>query len=459
MEPAVHPPGPPPRRKGLASIPFMVQFARDPLGFVGRRFAQYGDIYYAPSDGVPLYVIRHPDHIAQVLLHGAGKFGKGHTAFDRLSAVLGQGLLTTEGEVWKRQRRMVQPAFTRKRLVGYGEAMTAETERSMARWRDGQRVDMSREMVELTLHVVTRTLFDHTSADETDDVAMAMRQFNEYLGRPAFAPAWLPTPGRIKLANALRKLDAHIDALIDARQPGADRSDLLQSLVDAIDVEGDGGRMSRKELRDQLVTLYLAGHETTSHALSWTWFLLARNRAAQDALHAELDRVLGGRVPTYDDLAELPYTERVILESMRLFPPAFVVARKADVDTQLGDYGVAAGSEVVVWIYHTHRDPRWYAQPEVFRPERHAPEIVASRPKLAYLPFGAGPRACIGAQFSLVEARLVLATIAQQFAFTIDPGQRVTPKPGVTLAPAGGLPMTVHRRARTSAAGAPRPRG
>jgi cytochrome P450 len=448
MEPALHPPGPAPRRKGLASIPFMVQFARDPLGFVGRRFAQYGDIYYAPSDGVPLYVIRHPDHIAQVLLHGASKWGKGHTAFDRLSAVLGQGLLTTDGEVWKRQRRMVQPAFTRKRLRGYGEAMTAETLRSMARWRDGQRIDMSREMVELTLHVVTRTLFDHVSSDETDDVASAMRSFNAFMGRPAIAPAWLPTPGRMKLRQALHRLDEHLETLVAAREPGADRSDLLQSLVDAVDEEGDGGRLTRKELRDQLVTLYLAGHETTSHALSWTWYLLARNRAALDALHAELDAVLGGRVPSYDDLAALPYCEQVILESMRLYPPAFVVARRADTDTRLGDYEVPAGSEVVVWIYHTHRDPRWYAQPEVFRPERHAPEIAAARPKLAYLPFGAGPRACIGAQFSLVEARLVLATVAQRFTFEIDPATRVVPKPGVTLAPAGGLPMTVRARGR-----------
>ncbi len=446
MEPAVHPPGPPPRRKGLASIPFMVQFARDPLGFVGRRFARYGDIYYAPSGGVPLYVIRHPDHIAQVLLHGANKFGKGHTAFDRLSEVLGQGLLTTEGEVWKRQRRMVQPAFTRKRLVGYADAMTAETLRSMERWHDGQQIDMSREMVDLTLHVVTRTLFDHVSGDETDEVATAMRQFNAYMGLPALAPAWMPTPSRVKLERGIKRLDAHLEALVAAREPGANRSDLLQSLVDAVDE--DGGRLTRKELRDQLVTLYLAGHETTSHALSWTWFLLARNRAAQDALHAELDRVLAGRVPTYDDLPELPYTERVVLESMRLYPPAFVLARRADVDTTLGDYDVPAGSEVVVWIWHTHRDARWYAQPEVFRPERHAPEIVAERPKLAYLPFGAGPRACIGSQFSLLEARLVLATIAQRFAFEIEAARRVVPKPGVTLAPAGGLPMTVRRRDR-----------
>jgi cytochrome P450 len=360
--------------------------------------------------------------------------------------VLGQGLLTTEGDTWKRQRRMVQPAFTKARLRGYAEAMTAETERTMAGWRDGAPLDLSREMVELTLHVVTRTLFDHVAEEETDSVASAMREFNALMGRPAITPAWIPTPARRRMQRSLRALDEHLQQVVAARQPGADRNDLLQSLVDAVDEEGDGKRMTRQELRDQLVTLYLAGHETTSHALSWTWLLLGQNREARTRLHAELDRVLGGRTPTYDDLADLPYCEWVLLESMRLYPPAFVVARRADVDTEIGEYEVPAGSEVVVWIYHTHRDPRWYEAPRSFQPERHAPEVVAQRPKLAYLPFGAGPRACIGSHFSLLEARLVLATIAQRWTFEIDASHRVRPKPGVTLAPAGGLPVTAHRR-------------
>jgi cytochrome P450 len=440
------PPGPPPRKNGVGSLFFYARFALDPIGFVGERFRRYGDLYCATSDGVPLFVLKHPDHIAQVLL-GTGKFGKGHSALDRLSHVLGNGLLTSEGDEWKRQRRMIQPAFTKKKLQGYAGVMTDECERAASRWAQGGVRDMSREMVELTLRVVTRTLFDHDAGDETDDVAGAMRDFNAYMGRPDLVPAWLPSPARTRLKRSIERLDALIDGLVRARKPGEARSDLLQSLVDAVDVEGDGARLTPKELRDQLVTLYLAGHETTSHALTWTWSLLSRNPEKRQALHEELARVLGGRTPTWDDLPALPYTEQVVLEAMRLYPPAFVLARKAETDAEIGGYDVAAGTEVVIWIFHTHRDARWYPSPLAFRPERHTPESVAARPKLAYLPFGAGPRACIGAQFSLLEARLVLATLAQRFALDTVPGHKIAMKPGVTLMPKGGMPMRISARA------------
>ncbi len=439
------PPGPPPRTNGLGSILFYARFALDPIGFVGERFRRYGDLYCATTNGVPLFVVKHPDHIAQVLL-GSGKFGKGHSALGRLSEVLGNGLLTSEGDEWKRQRRMIQPAFTKRKLQSYAAVMTDEARRAAERWRDGETRDMSREMVELTLRVVTRTLFDHDAGDETDDVADAMRQFNAYLGRPDLLPKWMPSPGRTRLRTAIERLDGLIDGLVRARKPGEARDDLLQSLVDAVDVEGDGARLQPKELRDQLVTLYLAGHETTSHALTWTWSLLSRNPGARDRLHAELARVLGGRAPEWDDLPNLPYTEQVVLEAMRLYPPAFVVARKAETDAEIGGYDVPSGSEVVIWIFHTHRDGRWYPSPLAFRPERHTADVVATRPKLAYLPFGAGPRACIGTQFSLLEARLVLATLAQRFALDVVPGHRIATKPGVTLMPKGGMPMRVHAR-------------
>lgn len=440
------PPGPPPRSNGVGSLLFYARFALDPIGFVGERFRRYGDLYCATTDGVPLFVVKHPDHIAQVLL-GAGKFGKGHSAFDRLAHVLGNGLLTSDGDEWKRQRRMIQPAFTKKKLQGYAAIMTDESERAAAGWKDGEVRDISREMVELTLGVVTRTLFDHDAADETDDVAGAMRELNAYMGRPDLVPAWFPSPTRTRLRRAIAQLDGIIDGLVRARRPGEARGDLLQSLVDAIDVEGNGARLTPKELRDQLVTLYLAGHETTSHALTWTWSLLSRNPEARERLHDELARVLAGRAPTWDDLPDLPYTEQVVLEAMRLYPPAFVVARKAETDAEIGGYDVPAGTEVVVWIFHTHRDARWYPSPLAFRPERHGADAIATRPKLAYLPFGAGPRACIGAQFSLLEARLVLATLAQQFVLDVVPGHRIAMKPGVTLMPSGGMPMRVQARA------------
>lgn len=440
------PPGPPPRKNGVSSLFFYARFALDPIGFVGERFRRYGDLYCAKSDGVPLFVLKHPDHIAQVLL-GTGKFGKGHSAFDRLSHVLGNGLLTSDGDEWKRQRRMIQPAFTKKKLQGYAGVMTDECERAASRWKRGEVRDIGREMVELTLRVVTRTLFDHDAGEESDDVAGAMREFNAYMGRPDLVPAWLPSPARTRLRRSIERLDGLIDGLVRARKPGEPRGDLLQSLVDAVDEEGDGARLTPKELRDQLVTLYLAGHETTSHALTWTWSLLSRNPEKRERLHDELARVLAGRTPGWDDLPALPYTEQVVLEAMRLYPPAFVVARKAEIDAEIGGYDVPAGTEVVIWIFHTHRDPRWYPSPLAFRPERHAPETVAARPKLAYLPFGAGPRACIGAQFSLLEARLVLATLAQRFALDTVPGHKIGMKPGVTLMPKGGMPMKITARA------------
>lgn len=439
-------PGPPPRRNGLRAIPFYLRFAKDPIGFVGERFEQYGDLYCAPADGVPLFVLRHPDHLAQVLLQGQGRFGKGHSALGRIGEVLGNGLLNSDGEEWKRQRRLVQPAFTRRKLQDYATVMSALTDRLAARWQPGELRDIGKEMVELTLHVVTRTLFDHDGSGEADDVAGAMRELNAYMARPRIAPAWLPTPGRVRLRRAIERLDAVIDRFVAARTPGEPRGDLLQSLVDAVDVEGRGDRLGRRELRDQLVTLYLAGHETTSHALTWTFALLSQNPEVRARLHEELDRVLGGRPPGWDDLEQLVYTEQVLLEAMRLYPPAFVIARKADVDTEIGGYAVPAGSEIVMWIIHTHRDPRWFPEPLAFQPERHAAAVVAARPKLAYLPFGAGPRACIGSQFSLLESRLVLATIAQRFVLDIVPGHALVMQPGVTLMPKGGMPMRISAR-------------
>ena len=440
------PPGPPPRSKGIWSLPFYLRFAKDPIGFVGQRFAEYGDLYCATTDGVPLFVLRHPDHLAQVLLQGQGRFGKGHSAMDRLSDVLGNGLLTSEGEEWRRQRRLVQPAFTKRKLQDYATVMASLAETVTKRWQVGEVRDMSREMVELTLQVVTRTLFDNDGSGEADEVATAMRELNEYMGRPRIAPSWLPTPGSIRLRRAVDRLDAMIERFVRARTPGEPRGDLLQSLVDAVDTEGRGDRLGHRELRDQLVTMYLAGHETTSHALTWTFYLLSQNPSVLDKLHEELARVLNGRAPTWDDLEHLVYTEQVLLEAMRLYPPAFVIARRAEVDTEIGGYDVPAGSEVVIWIFHTHRDARWYPDPLRFDPERHTPKQAATRPKLAYLPFGAGPRACVGSQFSLLEARLVLATIAQRFVLDVVPEHALELRPGVTLMPKGGMPMRIAAR-------------
>jgi len=450
--PPRRPPGPPGQGGLLRSIPFLVGFARDPLGFVGRRFETYGDVYYVPNDEGGLYVLRHPEHLHAVLVTHAAKMRKQHTAFELLSRVVGEGLLTTDGDVWKRQRRMVQPPFAQARLAEYARTMTDEAARVRSSWRDGAKVEMSDEMMNLTLRVVCRTLFSHDVSGETEDVARAMRELQAAVVRPDLLPAWLPTPYRRRFDRSVAAIDRIVRTMIRERRgadPKSAPADLLQALVTAVDHEGDGATLSEKEVRDQLVTLFLAGHETTSHALTWTWYLLAKSPAAERALHDELDRVLEGRLPTYDDLPRLPYTEQVVKESMRLFPPVYLIARRAAEEVEIGEYTVPAGSELVLWVYMTHHDARWFPEPEVFRPERFAGDAEAKLPKNAYVPFGAGPRTCIGKSFAMIEARLLLATIAQRFRLELVPGQRVEPKPRVTLNPKHGVRMVARaRRAR-----------
>lgn len=443
------PPGPPRRTGTLDSLRYYYAFFTDSIGTVRERFERYGDLYYAPAD-VGLYVLRHPDHLHEVLNQRAADFDKQHTAFDMLTRFLGHGLLTTDGEVWRRQRRMVNPAFSSKRLAGYAQAMGAEVERALAGWYPGQVRDMSREMMDLTLRVVCRTLFNHEVKGSTDDIAEAMDAFRNFMGRPGVIPDWLPLPGQRATERAIVVLDAIIHEMIRARRagetPAPEPPDLLQMLVAAVDEEGDGGTLSATEIRDQLVTLFLAGHETTSHALTWTLYLLSQNPQAEAKLHAELDRVLGGRPPTYADLDALPYTRWCFEESMRLYPPAYTLARRAARDTQIGGYAVPAGSEVILWTYMTHHDPRWYPEPESFRPERFSPEEVARRPKLAYLPFGSGARACIGKLFAMVEGQLLLAAMCQRFRFELAPGFEVAMHPRVTLSPKNGMRMSLARR-------------
>jgi cytochrome P450 len=447
------PDGPPPRKKGfIDAARYYLNFWLDPVGFVGRRFERFGDLYYVPNEAGPdLYVVRHPAHMRDVLVTHAASFDKTHSSLAQLSRFLGAGLLTSDGETWKRQRRMVQPVFAASRLEGYSAIMTEEALRTAARWHDGEVRDVSQEMMELTLRIVSRTLFGHDVSGETQEVAQAMLTFQESIARPNLLPRWLSTPHRQRLDAAVKTLDRIIFGMIEERrredaQGAPPRPDLLGLLLSAVDEDGDGGKLDQREVRDQLVTLFLAGHETTSHALTWTLYLLSQNPAAARALHAELDQVLGGRAPTYGDLAKLPYTEQVVDEAMRLYPPVYSVGRRAQKDTEIGGYPVANGSEVILWIYWTHRDPRWYPQPDAFRPERFAPEAREKLPKLAHLPFGAGPRACIGKVFAMIEARLLLATLTQRFRLELARGQRVAIQPRITLSPRYGMKMMLHTR-------------
>ena len=429
-------------------------FFDDLIGVVGRRFAAFGDIYFVPNADGGLYVIRHPDHIREVLVTNAECWAKTHSAFIRLGRVLGQGLLNTDGEVWRRHRRMIQPAFHKERLKAYSEMMVEEASAMLGRWHDGKPVDLDQEMTGVTLRIVSRALFSHEVDSDTAAITGAVTVLQDSFARPDLLPSWLPSLRRRKARRALRSLDEVMYRLIATRRQAQDASaapvagsvDLLQRLLDARDDEGDGAGLSDKEIRDQLVTFYLAGHETTSQALTWTFYLLSQHPDVAAKLHDEIDRVLGGRPPRFEDFDALPYAEQIVKESMRCYPPVFAVARKAAADTRIGDYFVPAGSEVGVWIYMTHHDPRWFPQPENFDPERFANAESVQRMKNAYLPFGLGGRTCIGKTFATIEAVLILATIAQRYHLSLAPGQQIGLKPRVTLTPKFGMKMIAHSR-------------
>lgn len=445
------PPGPPKRKGIVPSLRYYWGFLTDPIGFVRGRFESYGDIYYVPNSSGGLFVLRHPDHLREVLTTRASSYGKQHSAFTSLSRVLGEGLLISEGDTWTRQRRMLGPGFAPPRMRAYGDIMVDEAQRTASRWSDATTVALEHEMTELTLRIVSRTLFGHdVSKEDTRAIAHAMSAFQRSLLRPDSVPAWLPLPGSRGLTRSLAELDRIVYRIIAERRaagaPRGERADLLQLLVDAVDPEADGSRLTEREVRDQLVTFFLAGHETTSQALTWAFYCLSQAPAAERALHDELDDVLGDRDPTFDDLERLPYTEQVMLEAMRLYPPIYAIARRAREDTEVGGYRVPKGSEVIVWVYLTHRDARFYPEPEVFRPERFEKNRLAALPKLAYLPFGAGPRACIGKSFATMEARLVLATLARRHRLSLAPRQRVVARPQITLGPKNGIRMKISSR-------------
>lgn len=450
------PPGPPPvRRTPWELYRYLREFQRDPAAFVARRFAEYGDMYYAPLGPTRLYVTRHPDHIREVLIDKGSSFKKTEAgnAARHLRRFLGNGLLLSNGELWRRQRRMINPALHRRQIESYAQTMLDSTQRMLDKWQGVASVELSAEMMQLTLAIVTKSLFDYGVEERTGEVMHAMDTFRTVATTPAFLPSWLPLPGELRTRRALTLVDGIIYRMIDERQalgPAelARRTDLLSALILATDEEsasGDERRMTQKLLRDELLTLFLAGHETTSHALTWTFYLLSQHPEAEARLHAEVDSVLAGAPPTLESLRSLPFTDMVLNEAMRLYPPAPVVSRTAAEDTEVGGYPIPAGAELIIWLYFTHHDPRWFPEPEAFRPERFADGTPAAV-RGAFLPFGGGSRLCIGKEFALLEARLVLATVAQRFRLRLEPGQRVAPRFAVTLSPRYGMRMQLTAR-------------
>lgn len=424
---------------------------QDPIARVYERFERYGDVYYAPLLGRDIYAFRHPAHLHEVFVNQASKFEKPRRgmAADQLRRLLGDGLLTSNGELWRQQRRLIQPAFRKERLADYAKQIVAQGCAMAARWSDQTNIDVSQAMMELTLRIVCKTLFDHDVSGERDRVAAAMRVFRgAFGGLDAVLPDWLVTPARRRTLGALSQMDDIVYALISRPHDPA-RHDLLSALSGSLDV-GDGQGMSRRQLRDELLTLFIAGHETTAHALSWTLHLLATHPEVAQRLEQEIDAVVGAREPALADLFRIPYLEQVFCESLRLFPPAYVLARVAVEEAEIAGYTIPKGANVVLWIYHTHHDARWYPDPLRFDPERFAPGRRREIPASAFVPFGAGTRSCIGKQFAMLEAQLVLLCILQRFRLQPAATAPVHHDTAMTLAPRGGLRLRVQARPANS---------
>ncbi len=439
------PPGP----KGNLILGVMSEFNRDTLGFI-QRCRDYGDVVRMRFLYLTVHFIYNPDHIEYVLSTNARNFIKSRSLrspfFQRL---VGNGLLTSEGEVWKRQRRLAQPAFHRQRISSYGDVMVEYAKRMISAWSKGEVRDIHRDMMRLTLEIVVKTLFNADVSGDADKVGRVLAQMVKPFASQATLK-WildnrLPTPTHRRFNEAAREIDEIVFRIIaERRSSGSDQGDLLSMLLAAHDE--DGSQMSDRQLRDEVMTLFLAGHETTALTLSWAWYLLARNPDIEKKFHAELDQVLGSRSPAVSDMACLKYTEMIAKESMRLYPPAYGVGREAIQEFELGAYRVPAKSQLFMFQWVTQRDPRFFTEPERFYPDRWTEDFNNTLPKYAYFPFGGGPRACIGNYFAMMEIVLLLATIGQRFRFSLVPEHPVTLMPAMSLRPKDGIRVSVEHR-------------
>lgn len=440
---APRPPGPKPRPFGLLG-----EFRKNPAEFLERNARQYGDFVFLRVGSQHIYLLTHPDSNRDVLVTNQSQFKKSRM-LERARILLGDGLLTSEGQFHLRQRRLVQPAFHRDRLASYASIMSECAVQRREHWNSGETLDISREMMRLTLAIVARALFSANVDSEADEIGAALTEvfgmfevllmpFSEWLEK-------LPLPPVRRFYKARERLDATIYRLIaERRVDPRDTGDLLSMLLAARDEE-DGGAMTDQQVRDEALTLFVAGHETTAVAAAWAWHLLAQNPEAEERMHAELDSVLEGRAPTLDDLSRLRYTSAVFSETLRLYPPAWAIGRRALQDYRAGDFVVPAGSIVLLCPYVVHRDARWFPDPLKFQPERWLTEDI-SRPKFAYTPFGGGTRVCIGERFAGMEGAMVLAAIAQKWKLRSVPGHPVETRPLITLRARHGIRMIAERR-------------
>ena len=437
--------------RGLPVLGNALGFMRDPTGFVTRNAAVHGDIVRLDMGGLPFFQVNHPEHVHEVLVTRSRDFRKGSAGPDR-GLLFGRGLATNEGDAWRRQRRLSQPAFRRDRIAAYGTVMAEVARRHVARWPTGREVDLHPLFMHLSLDVVTRVLFGADVGERAARVGERLELLMDHFGRfgdflHRLVPRGIPTPGRLRFRRAVRDLDAIVYGLIaERREREKEEGDLLGMLIAARD--DDASEMMDRQLRDEVMTLFLAGHETTALALTWSAGLLAANPSADAKLAGEVHTVLGERAPDVTDVPRLVYTTQVLKEAMRLYPPAWILVRQALRDVPLGDTVIPARAFVTVSPWVLHRSPDWFIDPLAFRPERWHGDLEARLPKFVYFPFGGGQRVCIGKDFAMTEAVLVLATWAQRLRFVRDGGLAIAPS--LSLRPRGGMRGVLHPRGAAS---------
>ena len=450
MRKYAYPPGPK-SKTPVGDISRLLDAMRDPTGVFLNIANQYGDIAHFKLVYRHAYLLNHHEYIQNVLTNHYENFIKGW-AWERGKGILGEGLLTSEGGFHQRQRRLAKPAFHKSRIASYGAVMTELAEKAQGSWREGEALDVSQDMYRLTLAIVAKTLFGAEVESETENISFALGVFRREWWRTLWLVR-LPFYNKISklpfktfrdFNKARQMLDTTIYRIINERRlSGTDKGDLLSMLLLAQD---EGGVMTDLQARDEVMTIFLAGHETTAASLTWAWYLLSQHPEVEERLHREVDAVLGGRLPTFDDLPKLEYTRMVFAETIRLYPPVWMTTRRPIKDIKLGPYVIPYNSIVLICPYVTHRKPEYYPEPLKFDPQRWTPESESKLPKFAYFPFGGGPRHCLGEQFAWMESVLVIATIAQRWKLRLEPGHQVEAEPYVTLRAKYGMRMKPEKR-------------
>ena len=430
----------------------LLALVRDPLSLVARSVRDFGDVTLLSRWPFKTYLLNHPDHVRDFVVAHHMDVHQGPMQ-QAMKLGLGEGLISSEGDFHLRQRRLIQPTFHKERISIYAQVMVDYALKHTSRWQEGDLVNIDDELMELTLRIVVKNLFNAevpTQVKEIGDAINVMRRYMVSRGRNPLGRFLhrLPIPSTRRFLRHKAIIDRIIYGYIDERDGSGGDTDLLSMLLFASDPETGGAMMSRAQVRDEAITLAAAGHETTAVALTWTFYLLSKHPEVEAKLHAELDSVLGNRPPTMLDLTDLPYTEQIVTESMRLYPPIWVTTRIVDNDLTIGGYVIPKGAVVFVSQFALHRDPRWFTNPLAFQPERWTPQFKASLPRYAYFPFGAGPRQCIGESLAWLEEILVLATIAQRWRLRVIPGYSESLIGSISLRPKRGMPMTLYRRAR-----------